>query len=134
MTYDGIFRDGLRQIASGLTVPRIEPYGIEAATILRGPTSGLYGLGSPGGILDVTTKRPVFTRFGEVQLQVGNFDRYQGNFDIGGPVEGTDGTLAYRITGIKRQSDTFLPGALTTAATSRRPSPGSRPPTRPSPS
>ena len=110
LTYDGIFRDGLRQIASGLTVPRIEPYGIESATILRGPASGLYGLGSPGGILDVTTKRPVFTRFGEVQLQVGNFDRYQGNFDIGGPVEGTDGTLAYRITGIKRQSDTFLPG------------------------
>ena len=110
LTYDGIYRDGLRQIASGLTVPRIEPYGIEAATILRGPASGLYGLGSPGGILDVTTKRPVFTPFGEVQLQVGNFDRYQGNFDIGGPVEGTGGTLAYRVTGIKRQSDTFIPG------------------------
>ena len=91
-------------------MPRIEPYGIEAATILRGPASGLYGLGSPGGILDVTTKRPVFTPFGEVQLQVGNYDRYQGNFDIGGPVEGTDGTLAYRVTGIKRQSDTFIPG------------------------
>ncbi|WP_343898816.1 TonB-dependent receptor plug domain-containing protein, partial [Methylorubrum aminovorans] len=43
LTYDGIFRDGLRQIASGLTMPRIQPYGIEAATILRGPASGLYG-------------------------------------------------------------------------------------------
>ncbi|MFE1599801.1 TonB-dependent siderophore receptor [Methylobacterium sp. ID0610] len=110
LTYNGIFRDGLRQLASGLTVPRIEPYGIEAATILRGPASGLYGLGSPGGILDVTTKRPVFTPFGEVQLQIGNYDRYQGNFDIGGPVEGTDGTVAYRLTGIHRQANSFLPG------------------------
>ncbi|TXN22029.1 TonB-dependent siderophore receptor [Methylobacterium sp. WL9] len=111
VTYNGIFRDGLRQSAVGLTVPRIEPYGAEAVTILRGPASGLYGLGSPGGILDVTTKRPVFTRFGEVQFQAGNFDRFQGNFDFGGPVEGSDGTMAYRMTGVVRQSDTFLPGA-----------------------
>lgn len=111
LTYNGIFRDGLRQIGSNLTLPRIEPYGIEAATILRGPASGLYGLGSPGGILDVTTKRPVFVPFGEVQFQGGNYNRYQGNFDIGGPVEGSDGTLAYRLTGIVRQADTFLPGA-----------------------
>ena len=110
-TYDGVFRDGLRQSAVGLAVPRIEPYGTEALTILRGPASGLYGLGSPGGIVDVTTKRPVFTQFGEVWLQAGNYDRYQGNFDVGGPVEGSDGTMAYRLTGIVRQSDTFLPGA-----------------------
>ena len=110
LTYNGIFRDGLRQIGSSLTLPRIEPYGLEAATILRGPASGLYGLGSPGGILDVTTKRPLFTPFGEVQFQGGNNNRTQGNFDIGGPVEGSDGTMAYRVTGIKRQADTFLPG------------------------
>lgn len=110
-TYNGIFRDGLRQSAVGLAVPRIEPYGTEALTILRGPSSGLYGLGSPGGIVDITTKRPVFVPFGEVWFQAGNYDRFQGNFDFGGPVEGSDGTMAYRLTGIVRQSDTFLPGA-----------------------
>lgn len=111
VTYNGIYRDGLRQIGANLTTPRIEPYGLEAVTILRGPASGLYGLGSPGGILDATSKRPVFTPFGEVQLQAGNYDRYQGNFDLGGPVEGSDGTMAYRVTGLTRQSDTFLLGA-----------------------
>ncbi|MBE7199855.1 MAG: TonB-dependent siderophore receptor [Parafilimonas terrae] len=110
-TYDGIFRDGLRQSSVGLTIPRIEPYGTEAFTILRGPASGLYGLGSPGGIVDITTKRPVFAPFGEVWFQAGNFDRFQGNFDFGGPVEGSNGTMAYRLTGVVRQSDTFLPGA-----------------------
>lgn len=109
-TYNGIFRDGLRLNAVGLTIPRSEPYGLDAVTILRGPSSGLYGLGSPGGIVDSTSKRPVFVPFGEVQFQAGNYDRFQGNFDIGGPVEGTDGTLAYRVTGVKRQSNTFLPG------------------------
>jgi iron complex outermembrane receptor protein len=54
-TYDGVFRDGLRQTGVGFAVPRIEPYGTEALTILRGPASGLYGLGSPGGIVDVTS-------------------------------------------------------------------------------
>lgn len=111
VTYNGIYRDGLRQVGANLTTPRIEPYGLDAVTILRGPASGLYGLGSPGGILDATSKRPVFARFGEVQFQAGSYDRYQGNFDLGGPIEGSDGTLAYRLTGISRQSDTFLPGA-----------------------
>ncbi|MDP4025475.1 TonB-dependent siderophore receptor [Methylobacterium sp. NEAU 140] len=108
-TYDGIFRDGLRQAGVNLAVPRVEPYGTEALTILRGPASGLYGLGSPGGIVDITSKRPVFTRFGEAWFQAGNYDRVQGNFDVGGPVEGTDGTLAYRLTGVVRQSNTYLP-------------------------
>lgn len=110
-TFDSVYRDGLRRVAVGVAVPHIEPYGAEAVTILRGPSAGLYGLGSPGGIVDVTSKRPVFTRFGEVVFQEGSFDRFQGNFDFGGPVEGSGNTLAYRLTGIVRQSDSFLPGA-----------------------
>ncbi|MFC6744350.1 TonB-dependent receptor plug domain-containing protein [Methylobacterium persicinum] len=63
------YRDGLRQIGSGFIFPRYEPYGLEAITILRGPASGLYGQGSPAGIIDATSKRPVFAPFGEVWLQ-----------------------------------------------------------------
>ena len=109
LTNQGTYRDGLRVIGSGFIFPRIEPYGAEAVTILRGPSAGLYGLGSPGGILDITSKRPVFVPFGEVQFQAGSFDRFQGNFDVGGPVEGSDGTMAYRLTGVVRQS---CPGAI----------------------
>ncbi len=108
LTNQGVYRDGLRQIGNGFIFPRIEPYGLEAVTVLRGPASGLYGLGSPGGILDATSKRPVFTRFGEVWFQSGSFDRFQGNFDVGGPVEGSDGTLAWRLTGVRRESGTFI--------------------------
>ena len=108
LTNQGIYRDGLRVIGTGFAYPKSEPYGAEALTILRGPASGLYGLGSPGGILDITTKRPVFVPFGEIQFQAGNFDRFQGNFDVGGPVPGSDGTMAYRLTGLRREAGTFI--------------------------
>ncbi|XYD12405.1 TonB-dependent siderophore receptor (plasmid) [Methylobacterium sp. NMS12] len=108
LTNQGTYRDGMRVIGSGFNYPRIEPYGAEAVTVLRGPSSGLYGLGSPGGILDVTTKRPVFTPFSELWLQGGSFGTAQGNFDFGGPVDGTGGTLAYRMTGIRREGGTYI--------------------------
>jgi len=108
LTNQGLYRDGLRIIGSGFAYPKTEPYGLEAVTILRGPASGLYGLGSPGGILDATSKRPVFVPFGEVQFQAGSFNRFQGNFDVGGPLEGSDGTMAYRLTGVRREAGTFI--------------------------
>ncbi|TWC00546.1 iron complex outermembrane receptor protein [Bradyrhizobium macuxiense] len=108
-TYTGIYRDGLRQGGGNFAIPKIEPYGLDSVSILRGPASGLYGLGSPGGIVDVTTKRPPLTAFGEVQLQGGTYDRYQGSFDIGGPVPGSD-QLYYRLTGLLRDAKTWYPG------------------------
>lgn len=108
-TYTGIYRDGLRQAGGNFAIPKIEPYGLDSVSILRGPASGLYGLGSPGGIVDVTTKRPTLAPFGEVQLQAGTYDRYQGSFDIGGPVPGSD-QLYYRLTGLLRDAKTWYPG------------------------
>ncbi|WP_246668336.1 MULTISPECIES: TonB-dependent siderophore receptor [Bradyrhizobium] len=108
-TYTGIYRDGLRQGGGNFAIPKIEPYGLDSVSILRGPASGLYGLGSPGGIVDVTTKRPPLTSFGEVQLQGGTYDRYQGSFDVGGPVPGSD-QLYYRLTGLLRDAKTWYPG------------------------
>ena len=105
-----VYRDGLRQGGTGFGVPKVEPYGLESVQILRGPASGLYGLGSPGGIVDVVTKRPTLNPFGELQLQIGQYSRYQGNFDIGGPVVGLD-SVTYRLTGLVREADTFFPGA-----------------------
>ncbi|MFG1359077.1 TonB-dependent siderophore receptor [Xanthobacter pseudotagetidis] len=79
----------------------IEPYGLERIDVLLGPASVLYGQGNPGGLIDMISKRPTFTNFGEVQGQIGSFDRYVGAFDVGGVV-GTD--FAYRLTGLARDS------------------------------
>lgn len=112
VTNVGVYRDGLRQPSAPFAIPKVEPYGLDALTILRGPAAGLYGLGAPGGIVDVTSKRPTSVPFGEVWLQRGKYDRYQGAFDLGGPIEQTDGQLSYRLTGLFRQSGSFLPGGL----------------------
>lgn len=111
-TYSGVYRDGLRlgNAAGTGAVFRTEPYGLDAITILRGPSAATYGYGSPGGILDVTSKRPVFATFREVQLQFGNFERKQVNVDFGGPVAGTKDTVAYRFTGVWRDANAFPTG------------------------
>jgi iron complex outermembrane recepter protein len=110
VTYTGLYRDGLRQGGGAFAIPRIEPYGLQSVSVLRGPASGLYGLTSPGGIVDAITKRPPQDAFGEIQLQLGDYDRVQGNFDVGGPVPGND-KFFYRVTGLFRDSDTWQPGA-----------------------
>ncbi len=102
-TYNGIYRDGLRLPGANMSVFKVEPYGVESVTVLRGPSSALYGLGSPGGLVDITSKRPTEEAFGEVEMQGGNYDWWQGQFDVGGPID-KDGTLLYRLTGLLRDA------------------------------
>lgn len=102
-TYTGIYRDGLRLPGANMSIFKIEPYGVETVTVLRGPISALYGLGSPGGLVDVTSKRPTEKAFGEVEVQGGTYDWKQAQFDIGGPLD-KDATLLYRLTGLLRDA------------------------------
>src|SRR3546814_4227126 len=51
-----VFRDGLRQQFNGLDGD-IETYGLERVELLKGPSSVLYGQGSPGGLINVRSKR-----------------------------------------------------------------------------
>ena len=105
---NGMLRDGLR----GTTVqawPKVEPYGLEAVEVLRGPSSVLYGQNSPGGIVNQISKQPLFQPYRELQLQTGNFHRKQVQGDVSGPMgEGSD--WAYRMTGLLRDSDSQFTG------------------------
>jgi iron complex outermembrane receptor protein len=107
VTYTGVFRDGLRQFNSPNGLFRLEPYGLESISILKGPASAIYGASSSAGIVDLISKRPTDYKFGEVEAQTGSFNRMQGNFDIGGPVN-EDGTVLWRLTGLARNSGTEL--------------------------
>ncbi len=109
ITYTGVFRDGLRNFNSPSGLFRMEPYGFESISILKGPASSLYGASASVGIIDAISKRPTETRFGEVEIQGGPFNRRQINFDLGGPANQA-GTVLYRITGLLRESNTSLPG------------------------
>ena len=107
VTYTGVFRDGLRQVNSPNGLFRLEPYGLEGITILRGPASSIYGASSTGGIVDLISKRPTFLPFREVEVQTGSYGRIQGSFDLSGPVN-ADNTLFYRLTGLVREAGTEI--------------------------
>lgn len=104
------YLDGLRlpyDTTIQFAQPRTEPYGLERIEILKGPASGIYGQASPGGILNMVSKRPTTEQRGEVEVQTGSFDRIQGAFDVSGPID-QNREFLYRIVGLARDSDTFV--------------------------
>nr|WP_249157962.1 TonB-dependent siderophore receptor [Bradyrhizobium jicamae] len=109
VTYNGVYLDGLRLVPANIGLYRTEPYVIDSVTVLRGPSSALYGLGSPGGLVNLTSKLPTSTPYHEVQGLVGSLDRFQGNFDVSGPID-PQGQWLYRLTGIVRDADMITPG------------------------
>jgi iron complex outermembrane receptor protein len=98
------YLDGLRLLRQ-FGPSSIEEYGLERIEVVRGPSSVLYGQTTPGGLINLVTKRPTVTPFGEVNLSVGSHDRYQGSFDLGGPST-ADAKFLYRLTGVVRNSGT----------------------------
>jgi iron complex outermembrane receptor protein len=101
----GSFRDGLRMVGNFFAAPSTEPYGIERVDIMRGPSGALYGQAEAGGVIDRTTKRPRADMRQEVFIEGGNWNTFQGGFDLGGAVT-EDDDLLFRLTGLVRQADT----------------------------
>jgi iron complex outermembrane receptor protein len=103
---EAFYKDGLRLKGTDFaTFLSLDPYGAERLEILHGPASVLYGQNSPGGIINYVSKRPTGETFQEVEVSAGSFDRYQGQFDMGGMVDEA-GVLSYRLTGLFRDGDT----------------------------
>jgi iron complex outermembrane recepter protein len=101
------YLDGLRLPADTTTfaIPRIETYGLERIEVLKGPSAGLYGQSEPGGLINMVSKRPTSKPQYEIVGGVGSFERFQGAFDIGGPID-KNGEFLYRIVGLARDSNT----------------------------
>lgn len=100
----GLYVNGLRWQA-GQIAGRIDPYGLERVEVLKGPASMLYGLAQPGGMVNLVTKRPGTGDFGEVRVEGGSHDRFQGAFDVN---TGSDPRWQFRFTGLARDSDTQI--------------------------
>ncbi len=100
----GSLRDGLRLQNNSYEGVQ-EPYGMERVEVIRGAASVLYGQLSPGGFVNGVSKRPTEAPLHELGLQYGNHDRKQLTADFSGPL-GDSETLSYRLTMLKRDSDT----------------------------
>jgi iron complex outermembrane receptor protein len=100
----GILRDGMK-LQSNPYDGSVEAYGLERVEVLKGASSVLYGQLSPGGMINTISKRPTDTPLHEIGVEIGNYDRRQYTFDLGGPLD-DQGQFSYRLTGLWRDSDT----------------------------
>lgn len=100
----GLFRDNSRWQA-GQVSGQVDPYLIQEVDVVKGPSSVLYGQNTPGGLVNLVTKRPPAQTSNEAVLSYGSHNRFQGQLDLGGPIDAA-GQWKYRITGLYRKSDT----------------------------
>ncbi len=91
------FLDGMLLEDVGYSLPSIEPYNLERIEVLHGPPSVLYGAASPGGIIDMVSKRPTTEPYHEMFLSTGSYGRIQGGVDLSGPIDQNKEWL-YRFT------------------------------------
>jgi iron complex outermembrane receptor protein len=73
-----------------------EPSNIEQLEVMKGPAAALYGRIEPGGIVNITTKKPLATPYYALQQQFGSYDLYRTTIDATGPID-YDKTLLYRF-------------------------------------
>ena len=99
VNYDYAFLDGLRLAGTNYAVPQIDPYLLDRIEVVRGPASVLFGQNTPGGLVNLVSKMPTAQPFHEVVMQAGTFNRFQGGFDLGGPID-AEGKYLYRLTGV----------------------------------
>ncbi|GAA4052698.1 TonB-dependent siderophore receptor [Flavobacterium chungnamense] len=100
MSANNIFKNGFR-LNSG-SMPEVSS--LEKVEILKGSAALLFGNVAPGGILNMVTKTPSFTKGGEIALQAGSYNFYKPSLDFYGPL---NKSIAYRINGSYENSESF---------------------------
>ncbi|CAI2492099.1 ferrichrome porin FhuA [Serratia liquefaciens] len=99
-----MYLDGLKLQDDNYSIYQIDPYFLERAEVLRGPSSVLYGKSNPGGVVALVSKRPTTETLREVQFKMGTDNLFQTGFDFGGALD-DDGIYSYRLTGLARDED-----------------------------
>ena len=102
------YRDNLQYLFGFYNTTRQDLYTLEQVEVLKGPASVLYGAGSPGGIINVVTKRPHGETRAEVRLDYGSFDRKQFATDVNIAIQGAEGKAQFRFVGILRDAETQI--------------------------
>lgn len=98
------YLDGLKLQGDYFNEASIDPYFLERAEVLRGPSSVLYGKSSPGGIVSLVSKRPTTEPLREVQFKMGTDSLFQTGFDFSDTLD-DNGEYAFRLTGLAKDSN-----------------------------
>lgn len=102
------YRDNLQFLFGFYNNPRPDLYTLEQVEVLKGPASVLYGAASPGGIVNVVTKRPFNETAGEIRAEYGSFNRMQIAGDVNLAVPGSEDEVMFRFVGLYRDAGTQI--------------------------
>jgi iron complex outermembrane recepter protein len=100
MTANNMFKNGFRY--NGGSMPEVAS--LEQVEALKGSSALLFGNVAPGGILNMVTKTPTFTRGGSVSFQAGSYAYFKPIVDFYGPLSKT---IAYRFVGSYENAESF---------------------------
>lgn len=84
-----------------------DTYNIQRIEVLKGPASVLYGQGVPGGIINITTRRPLPDSYYAGNVTLGNFNFYRSEVDATGPLNESK-TLLYRLNVAGQRAESFI--------------------------
>lgn len=100
MADNNMFKNGFR--FNGNSIP--EASSLEKVEFLKGGSALLYGNVTPGGIMNLVTKTPKFTKGGELTMQMGSYAFYKPSLDFYGPL---NNSIAYRFNTSYEKSESF---------------------------
>jgi iron complex outermembrane recepter protein len=101
---NNLLRNGLVDAGAGESV---ELSSVERVEVLKGPASVLFGLGNPGGSINIITKQPLRDPLYAISANIGSYDFYRGAVDFSGPLDDSKSVL-YRFNAAYRNSDSFI--------------------------
>ena len=95
-----MFKNGSR-LNTG-TMPEVSS--LESVEVLKGGAAILYGNVSPGGVMNMVTKKPKFHFGGEASMRVGSFNLLKPAVDFYGPISKK---IAYRLNATLESTDSY---------------------------
>lgn len=96
------FRDGIRFVM--LAAPNVAAS--EQIEVLKGPAAILYGTVTPGGIINIVSKKPQEKYHNQLTYRGGSFRSHEGFLDSTGPLWSSK-NLFYRLNTYGRNADSY---------------------------
>lgn len=93
-----MYVDGMRVQTSTNNLRAWDIGAAESVEVIKGPANAEYGMGLPGGIVNITSKRPEDENFAKVKYTAGSFNSHELSYDLNyAPNATTKG--AFRLNG-----------------------------------
>ncbi|MCW2254548.1 iron complex outermembrane receptor protein [Providencia alcalifaciens] len=103
------YLDNSRLYRDGYYTWLLEPYGLESIEVVKGSSAVLFGESTPGGAVNLVTKKPTPNAKNEIFLEAGNNDHQGLGFDLSTQSGNTD-SARYRLVGLMKKADGELKG------------------------